>query len=203
LDISTVVGIVIGVGCLIVAVLMEGGELQSLINVPAFLIVFGGTIGATFISFPKEYIFNLPNLIKQAFFTRAPMDELATIALMTRLAEKARREGLLSLEEETDAIDDGFLKRGTQLVVDGTDPDMVRGILEIDLIKMQHRHEASYGVLEAMGGYAPTMGIIGTVMGLVHVLGQLSDPSALGPAIAVAFIALSTEYLQPTCCGYL
>ncbi|MGQ9674396.1 MAG: flagellar motor protein [Chloroflexota bacterium] len=189
MDISTLLGIVIGFGALVGSLLIEGGQLQSLYNLPAMMIVFGGTFGAAFISFPKEHVLNLPKLIKQAFFGKATMDELATIALMTRLAEKARREGLLSLEEETEGIDDGFLKRGTQLIVDGADPDMVRGVLQVDLLQMQHRHEASYGVLEAMGGYSPTMGIIGTVMGLVRVLGELSDPSSLGPAIAVAFIA--------------
>lgn len=189
MDISTLIGFVIGFGALVGSLLLEGGQLQSLYNLPAMMIVFGGTLGAAFISFPKEHILNLPKLIKQAFFGKTTMDELATIALMARLAEKARREGLLSLEEEMEGIDDGFLKRGTQLIVDGADPEMVRGVLQVDLLQMQNRHEAGYGVLEAMGGYSPTMGIIGTVMGLVNVLGELSDPSSLGPAIAVAFIA--------------
>ena len=189
MDISTLIGIFIAVGALVGSVLIEGGQLQSLYNLPAVLIVFGGTIGAAFISFPKEHVLNLPKLIKQAFFSKATMSEIDTIALMTRLSEKARREGLLSLEQETNDIGNGFLRRGTQLIVDGTDPEMVRAILEVDLAQMQRRHEGSYAVLEAMGGYAPTMGIIGTVMGLVRVLGELSDPSGLGAAIAVAFIA--------------
>lgn len=189
MDISTIIGLLIGIGALVGSMLIEGGQLQSLYNVPALIIVFGGTFGAAFISFPKEHVLNLPKMIQQAFFNRLSVDALSTIALMTRLAEKARREGLLSLEEECEGIDDGFLKRGTQLIVDGTDPDMVRAIMELDLSQMQHRHQGCYEVLEAMGGYAPTMGIIGTVMGLVRVLGELSDPSSLGPAISVAFIA--------------
>lgn len=189
MDISTILGLVLGIGAILLSLIMDGGSLASLFNVPAIMIVFGGTIGAALISFPISYIKGLPGVIKHAFLPGNSLDELSTIALMTKMAEKARREGLLSLEDEIQGIKDEYLRRGTQLVVDGTDPEMVRAIMEIDLLKMQHRHENSFGVLEAMAGYAPTMGIIGTVMGLIKVLGELSNPEGLGPAIAVAFVA--------------
>lgn len=108
---------------------------------------------------------------------------------MVEMARRARRGGVLSLEEEAQAINDPFLKKGILLVVDGTDPELVRNVLDIDLAMTEKRHSSNYSALEAMGGYAPTMGIIGTVMGLVNVLAHLEDPSKLGSAIAVAFIA--------------
>jgi chemotaxis protein MotA len=105
------------------------------------------------------------------------------------MAEKARREGLLSLEEETQTLSDPFLRKGISLVVDGTDPELVKDILESDLDAMEARHSRQAGLYMTMGGFAPTLGIIGTVMGLVHVLENLSDPGTLGPAISSAFIA--------------
>ena len=188
MDLATLLGIIIGFGALLGSVIMEGGEIMSLASPSAALIVFGGTLGASLISFPLETVTILPKLLAKAF-TQKPLDIIAIMQNLITLAEKARREGLLSLEEESRAITDEFFRRGVMLVVDGTDPELVQTILETDLMLMERRHEAAYGMLEAMGGYAPTMGIIGTVMGLVHVLGNLENPSELGPAIAVAFIA--------------
>jgi chemotaxis protein MotA len=109
--------------------------------------------------------------------------------LFLRLAEKARRQGLLALEDEAAQIENEFLRKGIMLVVDGTDPEVVRSVLEIDSAVLEERHKNGYELLDAMGGFAPTMGIIGTVMGLISVLSNLSDVSKLGPSIAVAFIA--------------
>ncbi len=189
MEITTLVGLILGLAAMMITVMLEGGTPAALINLPAAVIVFGGTFAATLVSFPLSSIAKLPVLIKGTFFSAALMDELSTVSLMTKLAEKARREGLLSLEEETAGIKDDFLRRGVQLVVDGTDPEVMRSILEIDLMKMEARHESGFGILEAMGGFAPTWGIIGTVMGLINVLSNLDDPSNLGHAIAVAFIA--------------
>ena len=105
------------------------------------------------------------------------------------MAEKARREGLLALEDEAENVDDAFIKKGISLVVDGTDPELVKDILESDLDAMEARHTQQAGLFQNAGGFAPTLGIIGTVMGLVHVLENLSDPDSLGPAISTAFIA--------------
>jgi chemotaxis protein MotA len=111
------------------------------------------------------------------------------IQVLVRFAEKARREGLLALEDELASVDNAFVKKGMQLVIDGTDAELVRSILETELNFIQERHHKGAAILEAAGGYAPTMGIIGTVMGLVNVLGNLSNAESLGPAIATAFIA--------------
>ncbi|MBI4214322.1 MAG: motility protein A [Chloroflexi bacterium] len=159
-----------------------------LLNISAGFIVFGGTISAAMVSFPLPILMRLPSLfIKSMSGAAEGGPEL--VALFLRLAEKARRQGLLSLEDEAAQIEDEFLKKGIMLVVDGTDPEVVRTVLEIDSAVLRERHKSGYELLEAMGGYSPTMGIIGTVMGLVSVLSDLSDISRLGPAIAVAFIA--------------
>src|SRR5690606_34908367 len=147
--------------------------------ITAFMIVVGGTIGAATVSYTLEDMLRLPSLIMRAF--KSPPDRRqALVGEIVALAELARRDGLLALEDQE--LDDPFLKRATMLVVDGTDPEVVREILERDVDAMAERHAHSYGIFTVMGGYAPTMGIVGTVMGLIHVLSNLSDPDALGPA---------------------
>lgn len=197
-DFSTPLGLVLALSCLLIAFYMEKNHMGNLgglpvffaplLNISAGFIVFGGTISAAMVSFPLPILMRLPSLfIKSMSGAAEGGPEL--VALFLRLAEKARRQGLLSLEDEAAQIEDEFLKKGIMLVVDGTDPEVVRTVLEIDSAVLRERHKSGYELLEAMGGYSPTMGIIGTVMGLVSVLSDLSDISRLGPAIAVAFIA--------------
>ena len=188
MNLATPVGLLIAIVALVGTVLLEGGELKAFLSPSAMLIVFGGTIGAVTIAFPGKVVMGLPMLIKQAFTHKVP-DTVATSQTLMRLAERARREGLLALEEELESIKDGLLRRGVMLVVDGTDPELVQGVLDTEISVRDKEHESGAALLEAMGGFAPTMGIIGTVMGLVHVLANLSDPSGLGEAISVAFIA--------------
>ena len=188
MDLSSILGIILGFGMLISGFLLEGGHFTSLLEPTAAMIVFGGTAGATICSFPMEDIKQVPQLFKITF-TEKKYEVQELIIILSGFAEKARREGLLSLERETAAIDDDFLKQGIQLVVDGTDPALVRDILETQIDFTDQRHKIGADIFEAAGGYSPTMGIIGTVMGLVHVLSNLADPDSLGPSIAVAFIA--------------
>ncbi|NOZ28601.1 MAG: flagellar motor protein [Chloroflexi bacterium] len=188
MNIATILGLVIGFGALLASVVIEGGELVALLNVSGALIVFGGTFGAALVSFPLERVLVVPKLIARTLGGGGLEPERIVLQLV-ELADKARRQGLLSLEEEEGNITDPFMKKGIMLVVDGVDPAEVRHILETETHLMAERHAQGYSILEAMGGYAPTMGIIGTVMGLVHVLSNLEDPSELGAAIAVAFIA--------------
>ncbi len=188
MNITTVAGLIIGFGALIGGLLMEEGNLAAFLKPSAMLIVFGGTFGAAMISFPGAIMARLPKMIGRAFVFKAPV--AATIGeTLVRLSERARREGLLALEEEVGKLENPLLKKGVMLVVDGTDPDLVRGVLQSDMSVKDRELEADAGLLEAMGGFAPTMGIIGTVMGLVNVLSKMSDPSRLGESIAVAFIA--------------
>ena len=188
MDLTTILGLTIGIGALLTAVLMEGGHLSSLVSSPAFVMILGGTVGATMIGFTLEELKNVPTLFRIAF-SDEKHDVAKLISIMVGFAEKARREGLLALEEDLSTIEDKFLKKGMQLVIDGTDAELVRSIMETELAFIQERHHKGASIFEAAGGYAPTMGIIGTVMGLVHVLGNLSDTETLGPAIATAFLA--------------
>ncbi|HEY8490793.1 MAG TPA: flagellar motor protein [Dehalococcoidia bacterium] len=188
MDIATLIGFVVGLGAIIGSTILEGGTPAALINAPAALIVFGGTIGAALISFPLKRIMAVPKAVVNAFTERGH-DADEVVSHFVTMADRARREGLLSLEEEGQRIDDPFLRKGILLMIDGTDPELLRSILEIDIDALEKRHEESFGILEAAGGYAPTMGIIGTVMGLINVLSHLEDPSNLGHSIAVAFIA--------------
>ena len=152
------------------------------------MIVFGGTLGTILVSFPLERVTQLGKVLGVAF-REVASSERELVALFVRLAERARREGLLALEGEANEIQDATLKKGLLLVVDGTDPELVREIMESDVAAMSERHEARYAMFEAAGGFAPTMGIIGTVMGLVNVLSHLDKPDELGKSIATAFIA--------------
>lgn len=188
MELSTPVGLLVGFGAMIATMVIEGGNPASLLNLPAFVIVFIGTLGATFVTFPMKRVLALPGLIGQTLKQPAG-DPQTLIELFVKLADQARREGLLSLEEQAKKIEDPFVRKGIMLVVDGVDPAVVREILETDTHLVAQRHKGGYTVLAAMGGYSPTLGILGTVMGLINVLSHLSEPEKLGHSIAVAFIA--------------
>lgn len=185
---ATLIGIVIGAVGILGGGMMEGTSPTMLINIPAMLIVFGGTLGVTMASVGMETMKNVPGLYKRAFSAEPPALG-ARVGLIVGFAERARRDGLLALESEVEGIEDPFTKKGLQLVVDGTDPDMLREIMETEIDAMSARHRAGAECFKQAGGYSPTMGIIGTVMGLVHVLSNLSQPETLGPSISAAFIA--------------
>ncbi len=187
-DRTTLGGLLIGVGCLATALWLEGGHFQQLVNVPAALIVLGGTFGATLIGLNVQQVRDLPSIIRQAFVA-TKVDILQTIRLLVALSEKARRDGLLSLESDANSTQDDFLKRALQLAIDGTDPELVRDILQLEITFLEERHRQGEQIFTAMGGYAPTMGVLGTVMGLVHMMSRIESPSMMGPAIATAFIA--------------
>ncbi|MFC7394693.1 flagellar motor protein [Scopulibacillus cellulosilyticus] len=188
-DFATVIGFIIGIVSLMMGFLLEGGSLGSLFEGTAALIVFGGTIGAVVISFPLATLKKVPFILKYAFYKKTPQPD-KVIEQLTELANISRREGLLALEAQSQLYEeDEFLADGIQMIVDGVESEMVEDILNRD-IELYEENILSVGrIFESAGGFAPTMGIIGTVMGLVHVLGNLSEPGNLGPSIAVAFIA--------------
>lgn len=189
MDLTTILGFIIGIVALIFGFIMEGGHLGSLFQGTAAVIVFGGTVGAVVAGTPMRVLKKVPYILKVAFIEKKePPHE--TIDQLVELSNLSRREGLLALEAETERYkDDPFLYEGLQLTIDGIDGDLVRDILDREIEQYEAKHIEIGKVFETAGGYAPTMGIIGTVMGLVHVLGMLSEPDSLGPAIAVAFIA--------------
>lgn len=188
MELSTPVGLILGFGAMIGGFVIEGGSPASLLNVSAAIIVIGGTFAAALVSFPLKNVLTLPKLIMQSFFA-PPGDPQEIVQAFVDLADKARREGLLAMEEDSKNIEDPFMRKGIMLVVDGVDPEVVRDILETDAALVAERHAVGQAIFAAMGGYAPTMGIIGTVMGLVNVLSNLAEPEELGHSIAVAFIA--------------
>ena len=185
---NTIIGIFVAFVGLAVAATMEGSQLPAFINVPALLLIVAGTFGATFAGTTMAHFKKVGGLYKKAF-SGEDYDLNGVVQQMVSFAERARREGLLALEDEIAQIDDSFTRKGLQLVVDGTDPELVREILENEIDGMAARHRAGAIPFEKAGGFAPTLGIIGTVMGLVHVLQNLSAPQTLGPAISGAFIA--------------
>jgi chemotaxis protein MotA len=185
---ATAIGIVAACVGILGAAVMEGTSPAAFFNVPAMILVFVGTFGATCAAAGMEGMKKIPALYKIAF-AGSEHRLVATVRELVGLAEKARRDGLLALEGELEQVEDPFTRKGLQLVVDGTDPDLVRDILEIEIEAMGARHKEGAEVFKTAGGFAPTMGIIGTVMGLVHVLENLAAPETLGPAISGAFIA--------------
>lgn len=188
MDISTIIGLVLGFGAIIGGQLLEGGHLSAIIQPTAAIIIFGGTVGATFVSFPIKCILQALKDVKKTFFPPQTNHE-NIIKDMIGYAAKARKNGLISLEQESQNIKDVFIKKGISLVVDGIDPQKLRETMETELAAFEEHSKISAEVFEAAGGYAPTIGIIGAVLGLIHVMENLSDSSKLGAGIAVAFVA--------------
>ena len=188
MDIATMIGLGVAFGSLAIAVIIVGGSFAAFFHVDAAFIIFGGTIGATFVSYPMGVMLNAIAVARNAFFSRGEMDYMGTITTLVNFATKARREGLLGLEEDVDQLEDKFLQKGMQLVVDGTDVELVRNVMETDLSYLEQRHKQGEGIFTTMGGYAPTMGIVGTVMGLIDLLGRgMDDPAAMVKGISTAF----------------
>jgi chemotaxis protein MotA len=185
---SALIGLGIAILGLTLGPTMEGSSPTAIINPSAMLIVLCGTLGATIVGASWDAIKKIPKMYMKVFST-APQDLNALVKELVGYAESARRDGLLALDEQTAEIENPFTRKGLQLVVDGTDPDLVADILDAENAAMKKRHAAGRQPFEKAGGYAPTMGIIGTVFGLVHVLANLDAPETLGPAISSAFIA--------------
>jgi chemotaxis protein MotA len=191
MDKGTAIGLGVALFFILGAAVVEAGSigiLFALMNLPSAMIVFGGTIGTLLVAFPMERVTKLSKVLGVAF-RQDEVSERELVTLFVKLADRARREGLLALEGEAANIEDEAIKKGLMLVVDGTDPELVREIMESDVAAMSERHEGMFGMFAAAGGFAPTMGIIGTVMGLVNVLSHLDKPDELGKSIATAFIA--------------
>ncbi|NLX01978.1 MAG: flagellar motor protein [Syntrophomonadaceae bacterium] len=188
MDIATLIGLLIGLGGLVGGFLWEGGHVTMLLVKTAAVIVFGGTFGAVILSFTMDEIKTVPYFLK-VVFTDRKIDYLTVLDSLVETADKARREGLLSLESQLGEIDNPFLARGLQLVIDGTDPELTRNMLEMEIEAYENKEKVGHDIFMSAGGFAPTMGIIGTVMGLVHVLSNITEPDKLGGAIAVAFLA--------------
>ncbi|HAN10536.1 MAG TPA: motility protein A [Clostridiales bacterium] len=193
MDIGAIIGILIGMGGILLGYLMEAkydfGAFIALVQPTSAAIVFGGTIGAVALSFPGKELKKLIWSLK-VVFTKKEYNEQEIIDYIVSLSEKARKEGLLSLESEVQTAENQLLKRGIELVVDGVNQELVKEILLSELEFVETKYESTAKIWEAAGGYSPTMGVLGTVMGMVTILSHMgSDTNALAHSIAVAFVA--------------
>ncbi|TSA55485.1 MAG: motility protein A, partial [Planctomycetaceae bacterium] len=186
MDLATIIGIVSGFGLVIVAMSLGGG-LMWFVNVPSALIVLGGTIGAVFINYPIADVLGVVKVAKNVFFQK---QESASqiIEQLLDMARIARREGILALEKKEDEVENEFLLKGVRLMIDGMEPTVLSSILQTELDYLSERHRAGAEIFSSMGNFAPAMGMMGTLIGLVKMLMQMDDPSSIGPAMAVALI---------------
>lgn len=186
MDIATLIGFLAGIILMVIAIL-SNGSLGTFIHIPSLQIVLGGTIAATFISFPLKKVVNTFKVAKNAFSKdEGSHSEIITEVLY--LANIARKEGLLALEEAAEKAQNEFLKKGIMLIVDGTDPELVRNVLETELNFLEERHGEGQRVFEVMASFAPGFGMIGTLIGLVNMLKDLSDVASVGPNMSVALL---------------
>jgi chemotaxis protein MotA len=188
MDIASIVGVVLALIIVFVVQILEGGNPASIILIPSMLLVFGGAFCAAMAGGVLKDAIGVGKLFQKVFLAKvAPPTQL--VDEVVKLAERARREGLLALEDAVKTVEHPFLKRGLQLAIDGTDPEELHDILHAEIAAKKKADKAGKKLFENMGGYAPTVGIIGTVMGLVHVLENLDKPETLGHSIAAAFVA--------------
>ena len=188
MDFNSIAGIIIALIAVFGGQTLEGGNPGSLIQFTAFAIVVGGTLGAVLLQSPVRQ-FLLGMKMSRWIFVPPRLDARALLDHIAIWSNSARREGLLSLDGQIAGIDDPFIRKGLQLVVDGTPPAELKRVLEVEIQSFEEQHRQGAKVWEAAGGYAPTIGILGAVMGLIQVMENLSDPTNLGAGIAVAFVA--------------
>ncbi|MCD4715465.1 MAG: MotA/TolQ/ExbB proton channel family protein [Desulfobacterales bacterium] len=186
MDIATVLGVISAFGLVLVAIFMGGG-LGLFINIPALMIVVGGTLGTTMINYPLKDMFGVLNVVKKALLTKnISTNELVKTFLV--FAGKSRKEGILSLEGDIKEVSDEFLQKGVQLSIDGLEPQEISNLLETELDFIRTRHQLGAEIFTTMGTFAPALGMIGTLIGLVQMLQSMEDPSSIGPAMAVALL---------------
>jgi len=186
MDIATILGVISAFGLVLIAIFMGGG-IQLFINIPALMIVVGGTLGATMINYPLKEVFGVLNVVKKAIFTR----NISGNKLINRFigfAKKSRKEGILALEGEIKDVTDEFLKKGVQLSIDGLEPQEISDVLETEVNFIRSRHQLGAEIFSTMGAFAPALGMIGTLIGLVQMLQTMDDPGSIGPAMAVALL---------------
>jgi len=186
MDISTILGIVIGFG-LVISAMSVGGGLGWFINLPSAMIVLGGTLGATLINYPMSDIIGVVKVAKNVFFQKEMKTE-KVIKMLVDISKVSRRDGILALEDKAKDIKDPFFAKGIMLMVDGIEPAALSRILNTELDFISERHRLGAEIFSTMGSFAPAMGMVGTLIGLIKMLVQMDDPSSIGPAMAIALI---------------
>jgi chemotaxis protein MotA len=188
MDIATLGGLLVGIGAIVVAFLMEGGHMSMVFQAPAMILVIFGTLGASAVTTSFSTVLRIPRYIRLALWG-LEMAAQRTIELLISMAERARREGILGLEADLKRIGDPFFRKAMQLVIDGTEVTTLRSILETEINYTEERHREGITLFSKLGGFSPTLGIIGTVLGLIHALANTDDASSMATSIAAAFIA--------------
>lgn len=187
MNIGIIIGVVAGFITLAFGVLVAGGSLLMFWDAPSILITMGGAWCAMMVSYPFSKLMEIPVFVRKVVFP-AKYNPVELIVTLVQFSEKSRREGLLALEDDLDALDEPFLKKGLQLVVDGTDPELVRVILETDIDQMAERHGTNKKIFDDFANLAPSFGMIGTLLGLILLLANLNDKAMVGPYLSVALI---------------
>ena len=188
MDKSSIIGVLVAIAAIVAGLLIEGGSLGQVLQPTAAMIVFGGTLGAVMLQFPLPTVLRAFKRAVQVFL-RHKKDGDQALKLIIDFANKARRSGIVSLDQELDRIHDPFLKQAIMLAVDGTEPSELRKIMEIEIEKRAEDEERIPAIFESAGGFSPTIGIIGAVLGLIQVMQHLDKIDEVGRGIAVAFVA--------------
>ena len=198
MDIATILGILSATGLVLGAIFMGSG-LNVFINIPSLCIVLGGTIGVTLIAYPLKDFLSVIKVVQKALFTKN-ISATELISKFTSFASKTRKEGILALESEIKEVKDEFLKKGVQLSIDGLEPQQIQNILDTEIDFVRDRHKLGADLFTSMGTFAPAMGMIGTLIGLVQMLQSMDDPSTIGPAMAVALLTTFYGSLMANIC---
>lgn len=188
LDLATLIGLTMAIGLILLGNAIEGGHIHAVLQPTAAMIVFGGTIGAVLVNYPLPIFLRGVKALSK-LVGNSGTDPRTVLDEILRYAQKARKEGIISLEKEVESASDPFLKRALMMAVDGVDSKSIQETLELELTQLDEHGELEAKVFESAGGYAPTIGILGAVLGLIHVMSNLSDVSKVGEGIAVAFVA--------------
>ncbi len=186
MDLATIIGIVLGVSLVLTTIIM-GGHASIFVHVPSMMVVIGGATAATLISFQLKEVLGVIDVVRKAFFSEK-IDNVALINQIVQLSKKARKEGLLAIDKEVNNIHDPFLRSGMEMVVDGTEPELIRNIMETELSYLMERHKRGQDIFISYGEYSPAFGMIGTLIGLIAMLTNLNDPTQIGGGMAIALI---------------
>jgi chemotaxis protein MotA len=187
MDLATIIGLLLAVVLIVGSILIGSAPVTAFVDIPSMLVVFGGATGAVLMCFPLRTMLGTPRVLKKVFLNK-PEDVRALIDQLVSLAETARRDGLLALESRLDSVDNAFIKLGIQMAVDGTRPEVIEDTMRTEIDVINSRHKSGRSVFDTFGRFAPAYGMIGTLMGLIMMLSNMSDPSGIGKGMAVALI---------------
>lgn len=187
MELTTIIGMSAGFIAIVISIVIGGGELGGFLHIPSVFIVFGGTIAATVVAYPARMLKSMMTVFKKAF-NKNDIDLNKDIDMIINIANIARREGLLALEDTMEEMNNPFLQKGIMLIVDGADTELIKSVMQTEIYFLQQRHEQGQAVINSMSSYAPAFGMVGTLIGLINMLANLDSPDALGPGMSTALI---------------